>query len=74
MGEMPALLVALGANVLLFVGIGISPNVVFLGVLLGLNGFATSMWSVITLSTRQRTVPSELLGRVNSAGRPAARR
>ena len=69
MGEMPALLVALGTSVLLFLGIGISPNLVTLGVLFGLNGLATSMWSVITLSTRQRIVPSELLGRVNSAYR-----
>lgn len=68
-GEGPALLTALGANVLIFAGIGISPDAVTLGMLLGLNGFATTMWSVVTLSTRQRIVPSELLGRVNSAYR-----
>jgi MFS family permease len=68
-GELPALLSALGANVLIFAGIGVSPNAITLGVLLGLNGFATTMWSVVTLSTRQRIVPSELLGRVNSAYR-----
>lgn len=68
-GELPALLIALGANVLIFAGIGFSPDAVTLGVLLGLNGFATTMWSVVTLSTRQRIVPSELLGRVNSAYR-----
>jgi MFS family permease len=68
-GELPALLSALGANVLIFAGIGVSPNAITLGVLLGLNGFSTTMWSVVTLSTRQRIVPSELLGRVNSAYR-----
>jgi MFS family permease len=68
-GELPALLIALGANVLIFAGIGFSPNAVTLSVLLGLNGFATTMWSVVTLSTRQRIVPSNLFGRVNSAYR-----
>jgi len=68
-GELPALLIALGANVLIFAGIGISPDPVVLGVLLGLNGFATTTWSVVTLSMRQRIVPSDLLGRVNSAYR-----
>lgn len=68
-GELPALLIALGANVLIFAGIGFSPNAVMLGVLLGLNGFATTMWSIVTVSTRQRIVPSDLLGRVNSAYR-----
>jgi MFS family permease len=68
-GELPALLIALGANVLIFAGIGISPDAVVLGVLLGLNGFATTMWSIVTVSTRQRIVPPDLLGRVNSAYR-----
>jgi MFS family permease len=68
-GELPALLIALGANVLIFAGIGISPDPIVLGVMLGLNGFATTMWSVVTLSMRQRIVPSDLLGRVNSAYR-----
>jgi MFS family permease len=68
-GEMRALLIALGANVLIFAGLGFSPDAVVLGALLGLNGFATTMWSVITLSTRQRMVPPDLLGRVNSAYR-----
>jgi MFS family permease len=68
-GELPALLVALGANVFIFVAIGVSPNAVVLGVLLGLNGFVTTMWSIVTVSMRQRAVPSDLLGRVNSAYR-----
>jgi MFS family permease len=68
-GALPTLLAALAANVLLFAAIGISPNAVVLGVLLALNGFATTMWSVVTVSMRQRMVPSDLLGRVNSAYR-----
>jgi MFS family permease len=68
-GELPALLAALGSNVFIFVAIGFSPDAVALGVLLGLNGFATTMWSVVTVSMRQRIVPSDLLGRVNSAYR-----
>ena len=68
-GELPALLAALAANVFIFAAIGVSPNAVVLGVLLGLNGFVTTMWSIVTLSMRQRSVPSDLLGRVNSAYR-----
>jgi MFS family permease len=68
-GELPALLAVLAANVFIFVAIGFSPNAVVLGVLLGLNGFVTTMWSIVTLSMRQRVVPSDLLGRVNSAYR-----
>lgn len=68
-GALPALLAALGANVLIFAAIGISPSAVVLDVLLALNGFATTMWSVVTVGMRQRMVPSDLLGRVNSAYR-----
>lgn len=65
-GELPALLAALGANVVVFEAIGLSPDAVVLGVLLGVNGFLTTMWNVITVSLRQRVVPADLLGRVNS--------
>ncbi|HEY3979642.1 MAG TPA: hypothetical protein VGM79_20375 [Streptosporangiaceae bacterium] len=68
-GALPALLAALGANVFIFAAIGISPNAAVLDVLLALNGFATIIWSVVTVSMRQHMVPSDLLGRVNSAYR-----
>jgi len=65
-GELPALLASLGANVIVFMAIGLSPGAVVLGALLAVNGFLTSTWNVITVSLRQSAVPAELLGRVNS--------
>jgi hypothetical protein len=65
-GEIPALLVALGANVIVFMGIGLSPNVVVLGALLAVNGFLTMLWNIVVISVRQQVVPSDLLSRVNS--------
>jgi MFS family permease len=71
-GALPAMLISLIANAAIFVGIGLSPDVIVLGVLLALNGFATTMWSVVTVSLRQQVVPSELRGRVNSVYRMLA--
>lgn len=68
-GELPTLLAALVTNVIVFVGIGLSPNAIVLGALLAANGFVTTLWSIVTVSLRQRSVPSELLGRVNSVYR-----
>ena len=68
-GALPALLAALTANVFIFEGIGISPNAIALGALLALNGFATTMWNIVTVSLRQQIVPAEFLGRVNSVYR-----
>jgi hypothetical protein len=64
--SLPALLTALATNVVIFVGIGLSPNAIVLGALLATNGFVTTPWNIVTVSLRQRIVPSELLGRVNS--------
>jgi MFS family permease len=68
-GALPALLTALVANVVIFVGIGFSPDAAVLGALLALNGFVTTMWNIVSVSFRQQIVPSELLGRVNSVYR-----
>ncbi|MFB9924167.1 MFS transporter [Amycolatopsis halotolerans] len=68
-GPLPALLTALVANVVIFVLIGASPNAVALGALLGCNGFATTLWSVVTVSLRQQVVPEPLRGRVHSVYR-----
>ena len=65
-GEQAALLTALTANALLFIGIGVSPDAVMLGALVALNGFVTTIWNVVTVSLRQEIVPTDLLGRVNS--------
>jgi MFS family permease len=68
-GSLPALLTALTANVLVFEGIGFSPDATVLGALLALNGFVTTMWNIVTVSLRQQIVPAEFLGRVNSVYR-----
>ncbi len=68
-GSLQALLTALIANIVIFVLIGTSPNAVVLGALLGFNGFATTLWSVVTVSLRQQAVPQELRGRVHSVYR-----
>jgi MFS family permease len=65
-GALPALLIALATNVVIFVGIGLSPNAIVLGALLATTGFVTTLWNIVTVSLRQQIAPSELLGRVNS--------
>jgi MFS family permease len=68
-GVLAALLVALSANVAIFLAIGFSPDAIVLGMLLALNGFATTMWSIVSVTLRQQVVPAPLLGRVNSVYR-----
>jgi MFS family permease len=68
-GALPALITALVTNAIIFVGIGLSPNAVVLAALLAGNGFVTTLWNIVTVSLRQHIVPSDLLGRVNSAYR-----
>lgn len=65
-GALPTLLTALTVNVLAFVGVGLSPNAIALGAFLAVNGFATTLWNIVTVSLRQEIVPSALLGRVTS--------
>lgn len=60
------LALALAVNVACFIGIGLSPNGVYIAVWLSINGFATVIWNVVSLTFRQRSVPDELRGRVNS--------
>ncbi|MEV4180489.1 MFS transporter [Streptosporangium canum] len=69
MGALPTLLTALALNVVIFVGIGLSPNAIVLGALLAVNGFVITLWNIVTVSLRQQIVPSEMLGRVNSVYR-----
>ncbi|MFC3455315.1 MFS transporter [Amycolatopsis speibonae] len=69
LGDLRALLVSLAVNAVVFVGMGFSPNVAVLGGLWAVSGFVTTIWNVVTVSVRQRQVPSSLLGRVNSVYR-----
>ncbi|MFG1647492.1 MFS transporter [Amycolatopsis sp. NPDC049252] len=68
-GPLPALLTALSLNVVAFAGVGLSPGLVVLGGCLAVNGFATTMWNIVTVGLRQQLVPSGLLGRVTSVYR-----
>jgi MFS family permease len=52
-----------------FVGVGLAPDPVVAAVLLAAQGFAVTMWNIVTVSLRQQIVPSALLGRVNSVYR-----
>ncbi|WP_410667510.1 MFS transporter [Amycolatopsis sp. cmx-4-68] len=68
-GSPPALVTALAVNAGAFAGIGLSPDAVLLGVFLAVNGFATTLWNVVTVGVRQQQVPSALLGRVTGVYR-----
>jgi MFS family permease len=71
-GELRSLIIACGANAVIYVGIGLAPSAwpagpLVAGALLAANGFAVTMWNVVTVTMRQRVVPDDMLGRVNSA-------
>jgi MFS family permease len=68
-GEMPSLIIAMASFAAVYVAIGLAPGAVVLGILMACNGFFVTMWNVVTVSLRQRIVPDELLGRVNSVYR-----
>jgi MFS family permease len=69
LGQVPSMLIAMGAVSAVYIGIGLAPGPLVLAALEVANGFLATMWNVVTVTLRQRTVPSELLGRVNSAYR-----
>jgi predicted MFS family arabinose efflux permease len=69
LGLVPSLVISSAANALLYIGISVTSSVVVTGILLAGNGFMVTMWNVVTVSLRQRVVPDNLLGRVNSAYR-----
>ena len=69
LGTRWTVLVALGGAVPAYLAAGAAPDPYVLGSLLGLIGFCSSMWNVVTVSLRQTVVPAELLGRVNAVYR-----
>jgi MFS family permease len=69
LGQVPSLVLASGANAILFTGIAEASSIVVMGVLLAASGFVVTMWNVVTVTLRQHVVPDELRGRVNSAYR-----
>jgi predicted MFS family arabinose efflux permease len=69
LGSRNALVAALCTTALAYLGAGLAPDVVVVGVLFALVGVASMVWNVVTVSLRQDVVPAGLLGRVNSAYR-----
>jgi MFS family permease len=69
MGMLPSLVLPAFIEAAAFVGIGLAPGPVVVAALLASQGFAAAMWNVVTVSLRQRVVPGQLLGRVNSVYR-----
>jgi MFS family permease len=68
-GPVPLLVTAAVIGSARTVGIGLAPDAVVLGALMACGGFTTTLWNIVTVSMRQREVPSELFGRVNSVYR-----
>lgn len=69
LGERRALLAAYGTFAICMLGFGLAPSAVVLALIAIVEGVAGTVWNVITVSMRQRVIPSELFGRVNSAYR-----
>jgi MFS family permease len=69
LGMLSSLVLSLAATAAAFVGIGLAPDEVVACALFALNGYASTMWNVVTVSLRQQIVPAELFGRVNSVYR-----
>jgi MFS family permease len=69
LGLLPSLTVAMATFAAVDAGIGLAPNFAVAAALMACNGFFVTMWNVVTVTLRQRIVPAELLGRVNSVYR-----
>ena len=69
LGLLPALILPALTGAAAFAGIGFAPDAAVAAAMLAIQGFAVTMWNVVTVSLRQRVVPGDLLGRVNSVYR-----
>ena len=65
-GVQPCLYLALGIWALGYAVIGVSGHALVLGAALAFIMAAAMLWNVITVSWRQRRIPAQVLGRVNS--------
>lgn len=68
-GDRRALVAAYGTFGVCMLGFGLAPTAIVLALVAIVEGVASTVWNVITVSMRQRVIPSELFGRVNSAYR-----
>lgn len=69
LGELRCLILAPTVISIAYLLGGIVTNGIELGTTLAIGTFAITQWNVVTVSLRQRVVPSGLLGRVNSVYR-----
>ena len=69
LGLLRSLTVAMATFAAVDAGIGLAPDFAVAAALMACNGFFVTMWNVVTVTLRQRIVPAELLGRVNSVYR-----
>lgn len=69
LGTLGAMLLALAVNAAAYLAIGIAPGLASFAALLAVSGMCVTIWNVTSVSLRQRIVPLELLGRVNSVYR-----
>jgi len=69
LGMLPTLIVSGAVDAAVFAGLGLAPDPVVAALMLAGQGFAVTMWNVVTVSLRQQVVPAHLLGRVNSVYR-----
>lgn len=68
-GERASVVAALAVSSLAYLAIGLVTDAVALGALLAVNGFAITLWNIVTVTLRQEVVPAALLGRVTSVYR-----
>jgi MFS family permease len=69
LGMLPTLIVSGAVDAAVFAGLGLAPGPAVAALMLAGQGFAVTMWNVVTVSLRQQVVPAHLLGRVNSVYR-----
>lgn len=65
-GVRRVLLVSLAGNALTSLAIGVAGNAIVVAVAIAGGGVVSTVWNVLTVSYRQRVVPEDMLGRVNS--------
>lgn len=69
LGRRRSLLAALGTFAIVYLILGLFSSPVLTGLALFLAAAAGMVWNIVTVSYRQRLIPDELLGRVNSVYR-----
>jgi len=65
-GARPTVLISLAAFAAAYLALGLWPRVQVAAPALFIEAFAGTLWNVVTVSYRQRIIPGEILGRVNS--------